>query len=101
MPECTECSAPAHARYSWGYHGIQPRSELLCEQCGLIVRGFMGPYIVHAYGFLNIDSVESIGNVANEKFPIIGNLEDQPYAPLDQRQGQHGEEQDLQAQVER
>jgi hypothetical protein len=69
LVQCANCPHPAHARYDFGSKCLTPRSAYLCEVCGLQVRSQMGVHIVYASGFLRIEG-----------------LEEQPHAPLDQRQ---------------
>jgi hypothetical protein len=83
MPQCSNCPHPAHARYDFGSKCLTPQSAYLCEVCGLQIRSQMGVHIVYASGFLRIEEVSNVGN-----------LKEQPHAPLDQREQGHGPEGD-------
>jgi hypothetical protein len=84
LVQCANCPHPAHARYDFGSKCLTPRSAYLCEVCGLQVRSQMGVHIVYASGFLRIEE-----------------LEEQPHAPLDQREQSHGPEGDDASYVQR
>jgi recombinational DNA repair protein RecR len=97
LPQCANCPHPAHARYDFGSKCLTPRSAYLCEVCGLQVRSQMGVHIVYASGFLRIEELEKceiVSHLLGQEVSNIGNLKEQPHAPLDHREQGHGPEGD-------